>query len=231
MSTCSYCHQKKGKRPCPALNGLICAPCCGEHRVARIACPPDCEFLASGSDYQQKRLGEQLAPLRREFYRQIAELGGDQAGALFNLVEVVAFSYFQARRDGQDAEVVAGLQALRRSLSPLHVPSGPLAVFAEHLMKEYEAYKKQQPKEMIELQSTPEVLERAIKFITDFSGEGFQSQRYLNALIGYVRTHYPDIAQHLSKQTDRTSIIIPGQMTPRTEPEPHTHGPGCQHHP
>ena len=149
MSTCVYCHQKKGKRPCPALNGLICAPCCGEHRVTRIACPPDCEFLASGSDYQQQRLGEQLAPLRREFYREIAELGGDQAGALFNLVEVAAFGYFQGRRDGQDAEVVAGLQALRRSLSPLHVPSGPLAVFAEHLMKEYEAYKKQQPKEMI----------------------------------------------------------------------------------
>ena len=136
MSTCVYCHQKKGKRPCPALNGLICAPCCGEHRVTRIACPPDCEFLASGSDYQQQRLGEQLAPLRREFYREIAELGGDQAGALFNLVEVAAFGYFQGRRDGQDAEVVAGLQALRRSLSPLHVPSGPLAVFAEHLMNQ-----------------------------------------------------------------------------------------------
>lgn len=230
MSTCPYCHQKKGKRPCPALNALICAPCCGEHRVTRIACPPDCEFLAAGSDYQQKRLGEQLAPLRRDFYRQIAELGGDQAGALFNLLEVVAFGYFQGRRDGQDAEVIAGLQALRRSLSPLHVPSGPLAVFAEHLMKEYEAYKKQQPKETIELQSTPEVLERAIKFISDFSGEAFQSQRYLNALIGYVRTYYPDIAQHLSKHADRKNIIIPGQMTPQAEPEPHIHGPGCQHH-
>lgn len=230
MSKCVYCHEKKGKRPCPALGGLICPVCCGEHRVSRIACPPDCRYLAVGGDYQQKRLGEQLAPLRREFYRQIAELGGDQAGALFNLVEVVAFGYFQGRRDGQDAEVVTALHALRRSLSPLHVPAAPLPVFAEHLMKEYETYKKQQPKELVELQSTPEVLDRAVKFVTEFSGEGFQSQRFLNALIGYVRTMYPDIAEHLSKHADRKSIIIPGQMTPQTQSEPHTHGPGCQHH-
>lgn len=202
--------------------------------MVRIACPPDCQYLSTGGDYQQNRLGEQLSPLRRDFYRQIAELGGDEAGAVFNLVEVVAFGYFQSRRDGQDAEVIAGIQALRRSLSPLHVPSGPLAVFAEHLMKEYEKYKKEQPKELVELQATPEVLERAIKFITEFSGQGFQSQRYLNALIGYVRTAYPDVAAQLTKQNDRSSIFIPGQMMPRQEPEPqghgHTHGPGCQHH-
>lgn len=230
MSKCVHCHQRKGKRPCPALDGLICTQCCGEHRVIRISCPADCTYLSNSGDYQRIRLGEQLAPLRRDFYRQIAELGGDQAGALFNLVEVVAFGYFQARRDGQDAEIVAALQALRRSLSPLHVPSGPLAVFAEHLMKEYKTYKKQQPKEMVELQSTPEVLDRAMKFIADFSGDGFQSQRYLNALIGYVRTSYPEVAAQLTKQGDRTSIILPGQMTPAPEPERHTHGPGCQHH-
>ena len=230
MSKCVYCHEKKGKRPCPALGDLICPLCCGEHRVSRIACPADCTYLTTGGDYQQKRLGEQLAPLRRDFYRQIAELGGDQAGALFNLLEVVAFGYFQGRRDGQDAEVVTALQALRRSLSPLHVPSGPLPVFAEQVMKEYETYKKQQPKELVELQSTPEVLDRAIKFVTEFSGDAFQSQRYLNALIGYVRTYYPDIAEHLSKHTDRKNIILPGQMTPPAGPEPHTHGPGCQHH-
>jgi hypothetical protein len=232
MSACVYCHQRKGKRPCPALGGLICPQCCGEHRVSRIACPPDCTYLASGGDYQQKRLGEQLAPLRQNFYREIAELGGEKAGALFNLVEVVAFGYFHARRDGQDAEIVAALQALRRSLSPLHVPTAPLAVFAEHLMKEYESYKKQQPKDIVELQNTPEVLDRAIKFVTDFSGDGFQSQRFLNALIGYVRTYYPEIAEHLSKHADRKSLILPGQMTPPREPEPplHTHGPGCRHH-
>lgn len=231
MSKCLYCHQRKGKRSCPALGGLICPHCCGESRIARIACPSDCSYLHAGMDYQQKRLGEQLAPLRREFYGQLAELGGDKAVALFNLVEVVAFGYFQDRRDGQDAEVVAGLQALRRGLSPLHVPGAPLPVFAEHLKKEYETFKKQQPQEMVELQSAPEVLDRAVKFVSEFSGDAFQSQRFLQALIGYVRTAHPEIAEHLARHGDRKSIIIPGQFTPPPGGStPHVHGPGCEHH-
>jgi hypothetical protein len=133
MSQCAYCTQRKGKRPCPALAGLICSQCCGEHRIVRVSCPADCVYLESGSDYQQKRLAVQFMPARRDFYRELAELGSEKAVALFNLVEVVIFSYFQRRRDGQDAEVVAALQALRRTLSHLYVPAAPMPVFAEHL--------------------------------------------------------------------------------------------------
>ena len=57
----------------------------------------------------------EFMPVRREFYRELAELGDKKAVALFNLVEVVIFGYFQSRRDGQDAEIVAALQALRRT--------------------------------------------------------------------------------------------------------------------
>ena len=94
MSQCAYCTQRKGKRPCPAMAGLICSQCCGEHRIVRIPCPADCVYLESGSEYQQKRLAEQLMPVRRDFYRELAELGGEKAVALFNLVEVVIFGYF-----------------------------------------------------------------------------------------------------------------------------------------
>lgn len=125
MSSCSYCHHRKGKRPCPALGGLICSLCCGEHRLTRISCPTDCPYLDTGNDYQQKRLGAQFAPVRRDFYQKLDQLGGHKAVALFNLIEVITFGYFEGRRDGQDVEVVTALQALRRALSPLHVPAGP----------------------------------------------------------------------------------------------------------
>ena len=135
MSSCSYCHQRKGKRSCPALGGVICSLCCGEHRLTRISCPTDCTYLDTGSDYQQKRLGPQFASVRRDFYQELDQLGGHKAVALFNLIEVITFSYFEGRRDGQDVEVVTALQTLRRSLSPLHVPAGLAQVFAEHLKK------------------------------------------------------------------------------------------------
>lgn len=239
MNKCVYCHERKGKRPCPALGGSICSQCCGEHRIVRVTCPPDCSYLDANSEYQQKRTGDRFALARRDFYKELFELGGDKAAALFNLIEVVSFSYFQGRRDGQDGEVIAAIQALRRTLSPLHIPAAPLPVFAEHLKKEYDAFVKQQGQQAIDQQAAPEVLDRAIKFVTEFSGGGLQAQRFLNGLIGYLRSHHPEVAEHLAKQQEGGRIVLPGQLTPgqglAQPPAPlqghqHTHGPGCQHH-
>ncbi|MEW6544516.1 MAG: hypothetical protein AB1411_13020 [Nitrospirota bacterium] len=208
MSKCVYCRSRKGKRACPALGGSICSQCCGEHRTVRIACPAGCVYLDSNSEYQQKRIGDRFALARRDFYRELFDLGGEKAAALFNLIEVVSFSYFQGRRDGQDAEVIAAIQALRRTLSPLHIPAAPLPVFAEHLKKEYEGFAKQQPKEAIDQQTAPDVLDRALKFVTEFSGGGFQSQRFLTGLIGYVRARHPEIAEHFARQQEGR-IVLP----------------------
>jgi hypothetical protein len=232
MSKCVYCKERKGKRPCPALSGLICSQCCGEHRLTRISCPPDCPYLDTGIDYQQKRLGEQFAPVRRELYRQLSDLGGEKAATLFNLVEIVTFSYFQSRRDGQDAEVIAAIQALRRTLSPLHIPGAPMPVFAERLKKEYDTFLKQQQSDAIDAQSAPEVLDRVLKCVTEFSGNEFQSQRFLSGLIGYVKTYHPEIAAHFAKQQEPGHIVLPGQsfMPPPAAAAPHIHGPECRHH-
>lgn len=170
-------------------------------------------------------------PLRRDFYRELSEFGGEQAVALFNLVEVITFSFFQGRRDGQDAEVVAAIQGLRRTLSPLHVPSTPMPVFAEHLVKEYDTFKKQNPKQIADSSNAPEILDRAIKFVSDFSGKDFQSRRFLSGLIGYVSTYHPHIADHLKKKHEPGHIVLPGQsFMPPPVAEQHEHGPECQHH-
>ena len=42
---CIYCERRKGKRTCPALGGMICTQCCGEHRLREITCPRDCVHL------------------------------------------------------------------------------------------------------------------------------------------------------------------------------------------
>jgi len=75
--------------------------------MTRISCPNDCAYLYSGSDYQQKRLAVPFASVRRGFYQELDQLGSHKAVALFNLIEIVTFGYFEGRRDGHDAEVVA----------------------------------------------------------------------------------------------------------------------------
>ncbi len=199
--------------------------------MARISCPSDCVYLDTGSDYQQKRLSEQFLPVRRDFYRELDESGGQKAVALFNLIEVVTFSYFEGRRDGQDAEVIAALQALRRTLSPLHVPAGPIPVFAEHLRKEYNTFSKQNPDQIADSSDAPAVLDRIDRFASTFSGNDFQSSRFLGGLIGYVKTHHPEIAAHLKKKHEPGHILVPGQsLMPPPAPEQHIHGPSCKHH-
>ena len=197
----------------------------------RVSCPLDCAYLDAGSGYQEKRLGEQFMPVRREFYREISEVGGEKAVALYNLIEVVTFSYFHGRRDGQDGEVVTAIQALRRTLSPLHVPTTPMPVFAEHLKKEYETFKKQNPQQIADVSTAPDVLDRALTFVSGFSGSDFQSRRFLSGLVGYVKIYHPEIAAHLAKQHQAGHIVLPGQsFMPPAATEPHTHGPGCAHH-
>jgi hypothetical protein len=199
--------------------------------MTRISCPHDCVYLGSGSDYRQKRLSEEFLPVRRDFYRELDESGGQKAVALFNLIEVITFSYFEGRRDGQDAEVITAIQTLRRTLSPLHVPAAPMPVFAEHLRKEHETFKKQHPEQIADSSDAPAVLDRIDRFVSTFSGKDFQSSRFLGGLIGYVKTHHPEIAAHLKKKHESGHILIPGQsFMPPPAPEQHVHGPGCEHH-
>ncbi len=200
--------------------------------MTRVACPADCVYLDSNSEYQQKRVGERFAQARRDFYKELFELAGDKAAGFFNLIEVVSFSYFLTRRDGQDAEVLAGIQALRRSLSPLHIPAAPDSAFAQHLKKEHEAFIKQEPRQKLDPETATVVLDRALKFVTEFSGGGLQSQRFITGLLGYIRAHHPAIAEHLAKQQAGGRIILPGQFTPSPgEPtdHPHTHAHPHRH--
>ena len=144
MSKCPYCHQRKGKRACPALNGLICSQCCGSHRLSSIACPDDCVFLDSNLDYQQKRVGERFEQDRRTFYQELLELGGERATEIFYVFEALTFRFFQSRRDAQDGEAIAGIECLRRSFSPIHVPEPAPPAFGEELKKEFKVFGERQ---------------------------------------------------------------------------------------
>ncbi len=207
--------------------------------MVRIACLPDCIYLDAGQEYQQKRLSDQFAHARREFYQALFDLGGEKAASLFNLIEVVGFGYFQHRRDGLDTEFIAGMEMLRRTASPLHIPAAPPQAFAEQLKREYETFTKQQAQQAPDTEVAMDVLDRAIKFVTEFSGGTLSSQRFLTGLIGYIKAYHPDLAAHLARQADGGRIVIPGQFTPgavqRTDTlsaaagHEHQHHPGCRH--
>ena len=48
---CPSCDHRKGRRECPALRQTICSVCCGTKRLAEIACPSECGYLASSREH------------------------------------------------------------------------------------------------------------------------------------------------------------------------------------
>ena len=208
MSKCVYCQERKGKRPCPALGGAICSQCCGTHRVVSIACHSDCVYLDANVEYQQKRVGDQFEQERRAFYKDLLEQSGDKATEMFYFLEAVTFKHFQAKSDAQDGEVIAAIQALRRSFSPIHVPEGMAPPFTQALKKEYDAF---MAGEKPDAQLVSEVLDRGLTFISEFSGTRLRSNRFLSGLIGFLKSHHPDVAEKLTKLgTAGGRIILPG---------------------
>lgn len=216
MSKCLYCRERKGKRPCPALDGAICSQCCGTHRVVSIACHSDCAYLDTNVEYQQKRAGDQFEQERRAFYKDLLEQSGDKAAEMFYFLEAVTFKHFQARSDAQDGEVIAAIQALRRSFSPIHVPEGMAPPFTEALKKEYKAFMEG---EKPDTQMVSEVLDRGLTFISEFSGTGLRSNRFLSGLIGFLKSRHPDVAEKLTKLgTTGGRIILPGSAPMEEQP-------------
>ena len=218
MSKCIYCQERKGKRPCPALGGAICSQCCGTHRIVSIACHADCVYLDTNVEYQQKRVGDQFEQERRAFYKDLLEQSGDKAAEMFYFLEAVTFKHFQAKSDAQDGEVIAAIQALRRSFSPIHVPEGMAPPFTEALKKEYDAFMEG---EKPDAQLVSEVLDRGLTFISGFSGTGLRSNRFLSGLIGFLKSRHPDVAEKLTKLgTTGGRIILPGSAPMEDQPVP-----------
>ena len=207
MSKCAYCHQRKGKRSCPALDGTICSQCCGSQRLTSISCPTSCVFLETNDDYQQKRAAGRFELERRIFYRELLDWSGERATEIFYVFEALAFRYFQDRRDAQDAEVLEGIQSLRRSYSLIEIPETGIPAFGEELRKEFKVFGERQA---LEPTMVTEVLDRAQTFIQKFSGAGLRSHRFLHGLLGYIRERHPDVAEQLARQTGAGGrIVIP----------------------
>jgi hypothetical protein len=244
---CAYCHIGKGKRSCPALAGLICSACCGEHRLTTIRCPADCPYLEAGTDYQRHRVGELFRQDRRRAYREVYEIGAEKAAGLLNLIEVACFSYFHDKSTALDGEIIAALQFIRRLLSPLHFPAPAVPAFSQYLHKEFKAYLAQ---EKIDQEKAQQVVDLALSLINQFSGGGLQSNRFITGVIGCLSADYPDVAAHLrSQDTDQPRIVLAGEddISPALQEEArrdksrialpgstipelaHQHGPGCNH--
>lgn len=124
MAKCPRCSTRKGKRHCPALGVMICAPCCAGERLQTIPCPQDCPHLQS-EIYQAQRRRERAASHGRDFLERQQKLFAAPAMRSFAMM-LQADIYFHARetkRPVDDETLVAVLESLQRSFGAIYIPA------------------------------------------------------------------------------------------------------------
>lgn len=55
MSQCQICNNRKARRACPAIGGLICPQCCATDREEKLDCPYECGYLAESREHSKER--------------------------------------------------------------------------------------------------------------------------------------------------------------------------------
>jgi hypothetical protein len=107
---CKICGKRRARRACPAVQGDICAICCGTEREVSLSCPLDCEYLREAHRHEkpllvdEKQISDPDIDVSEEFVREREEL------LLFCI-----YSLLQAALQAPgatDADVLSALEAL-----------------------------------------------------------------------------------------------------------------------
>ena len=205
MAKCAYCHERKGKRACPALRGEICTSCCGEHRGREIRCPLDCVYFTPHEAYQRERVGELFAQEWQRFAELVHGRWGEKGYRLGLFLLLTIYRYFADQPGAPDAEALSGLGQLRKRLSPIHLPQILSTPFGDFLWKDLEPLLKEAT---IDPSTGSEVLEAFVKMLTDFSGPALSSNRALRGAVGFVQRQFPQAAESLREKENAPGRIV-----------------------
>lgn len=197
---CLACNQRKGKRPCPAIRGNICTPCCGEKRVIEIDCPPDCEYLKAGQTHSlQKKyvslMSHEHDSLKRDkYYRVTAEFGG-----WIEVVETAIVRYGRDLRALRDEEILEAIVSLgktfeteRKGVIFEHKSPNPIVQsLSRELYTLIEELRKKPPEELPRLRISDvinlfEVMKMNVQYHLDHEPAG-------DSYLEFVRKTHPEI--------------------------------------
>ena len=137
MAICKHCGQKKGKRPCPALDDFICAQCCATHRLQTMQCPADCTYLQS-EFYQQGRRNQKARSRGKKFLEFIEnEFRSEAASGFAFMVQADIYWWCSRNSSLSNLSIARALEAACSSLAKISVvqeAGNPLADFLGKLL-------------------------------------------------------------------------------------------------
>ncbi len=167
MMKCKHCLQKKGKRNCPALSGMICTLCCGKYRKKEIDCPETCVFIVGNTEYNSKKQMDDFGQQYSVFGRNLIKKHSENAAELLYKLDASSLVYYvKSEKRPKDIDMIEGWEyLLNRSHSDLIVPNEKIPHFADFLMNRSNQAVQALIKEKEEMK---EPLQEYIKFIEDY---------------------------------------------------------------
>lgn len=208
MPLCVYCSKRAGKRSCPALGGLICSICCGQHRGIAINCPISCKYLKTHETYHRARLAEEFHALWVEKTEPLYKTGKERLIEFISLVEMLIYQYYRERVLGTDRDILEALESLKRRFSPVMIVEAGGTALTTHLWNGVQEFVK---RESLSPEQVYEGLEKIIEIFSAYA-DPTQPRKYLHGMLGHVERFFqlPDELKASPSLIATPRIVTPG---------------------
>ncbi|MBS3765761.1 hypothetical protein KGY71_04485 [Candidatus Bipolaricaulota bacterium] len=205
---CVYCGKRKGERECPALGGMICSRCCGEHRAVDISCPPDCRYFQKHEEFQQSKQAE---PYRDTWVEENEDLLEDEQREMVEAIGILeTLIYYRFREDTTltDRRIINGLNGLENQLKTIELP-GTTTEFSDFAMEELEPLME---KGKVSREKLKEATSRLLTICERFSDD---SRRLVQGIVGRVKEDYniPEEESGAPSEKLQSLISTPGEIS------------------
>ena len=208
---CVYYGERKGKRECPALGGLICSRCCGEHRGVEIKCPPDCRYFKKHEEFQQSKQAESYRKIWAEENEDILEEQDRKMIEAIGVLETLIYYRFRDDTTLTDKRVIKGLEGLENRFKTIELPGSP---------SEFSDFAYEELKPLIERgrfteKQLKEATGRLLGIAQTFTDE---SRRLVQGAVGRIKEDYDLPAEGPENRTEEIESLI-------TTPDQFNQGP------
>lgn len=207
MAKCVHCRDRKGKRKCPHLSGVICTTCCGENRRTIFPCPTDCPYLHAGDSYRRQRAAPQVREKFSRRYSGYLRSGKESlARDLFEIERILYLGTAQGGK-GDDSEVVKAVSYLRRSMSSLATVENFPGLLGRHLVDEVKKFARDDsPGRRDEIR---EAADHLIRFLNSVSKCEGGDRDYIDLL--HLAGHDMGFEKFAGGAKRASGIVLPGE--------------------
>ena len=198
---CVYGGKRKGKRECPALGGMICSRCCGEHRGTEISCPPGCRYFKKHEEFQQSKHAESYREIWAEKNQDLLEEENHHLLEAIGVLETLIYYRYMEDTRLTDKKVINGLKGLENRFKTIELPGSP----SEFTNFAYEELNPLIEKGRFSKEILKEASSRLILIAKAFSDD---SRRLVQGIVGRIKEDYDLPTEESESRTEEIESLI-----------------------